>query len=457
METYANIRKLRKKLRQIEHLEEIDRDLTDEEVAKCMRKEAVREELLKLLVSYNSNAEESYTSSIVTNDTSVKSDTLSTSTYTDSPQLNSPNIIDTTDIEVEQVETLSVDRLSDKSSQKQGKENTASLSEKLETRATINTGSEKSQTAPPVYTGSSPPAPSKKAAKKKGDKITNIKDEWRSKKFQVSLLESHNDIITAVDACDGLFVSASRDTTVKVWDIVTLTEVRSLGSHTGSVTDVLIIPGKLAVKLGSSFTISENDHLILSGSTDCNLNVWSAETGELLKSVYTFNPITKIAFCPDLSLVATASDGGKLELWDINTKDTVCSETAHSDSITGLCVFENRIYTSCAVDGEIKVFEVRDNKLHCLFASENLYNMTGGAVIMRHVRALGVSTSHIFYGDDGVNLKLLTWKKGLVKKLPNHKEEFGMTDAICCHGNLMMTSAYDLDNGNGYINVFDIS
>ncbi|XP_060586643.1 uncharacterized protein LOC132742294 [Ruditapes philippinarum] len=83
--------------------------------------------------------------------------------------------------------------------------------------------------------------------------------------------------------------------------------------------------------------------------------------------------------------------------------------------------------------------------------------MTGGAVIMRHVRALGVSTSHIFYGDDGVNLKILTWKKGLVKKLPNHKEEFGMTDAICCHGNLMMTSAYDLDNGNGYINVFDIS
>jgi hypothetical protein len=36
METYANIRKLRKKLRQIEHLEEIDRDLTDEEVAKVI-------------------------------------------------------------------------------------------------------------------------------------------------------------------------------------------------------------------------------------------------------------------------------------------------------------------------------------------------------------------------------------------------------------------------------------
>jgi hypothetical protein len=63
--------------------------------------------------------------------------------------------------------------LSDNSSQKQGKENTASLSEKQETRATINKESEKSQTAPPVYTGSSPPASSKKAAKKKG--IDNLK------------------------------------------------------------------------------------------------------------------------------------------------------------------------------------------------------------------------------------------------------------------------------------------
>ena len=77
-------------------------------------------------------------------------------------------------------------------------------------------------------------------------------------------------------------------------------------------------------------------------------------------------------------------------------------------------VFESRIYTSCAVDGEIKVFEVRDSKLHCLFASEKLFNINGDAVIMRHVRSLGVSANHIFYGDDGVNLKILTWKKGKI-------------------------------------------
>jgi WD40 repeat protein len=57
--------------------------------------------------------------------------------------------------------------------------------------------------------------------------------------------------------CELLIYDYSRDTTVKVWDIVTLTEVRSLGSHTGSVTDVLIIPGKLAVKLGTYLKCSK--------------------------------------------------------------------------------------------------------------------------------------------------------------------------------------------------------
>ena len=41
---------------------------------------------------------------------------------------------------------------------------------------------------------------------------------------------------------------------------------------------------------------------------------------------------------------------------------------------------------------------------------------------------------------------------GMVKKVPNHKEDYGMTDALCCHGNLLYTSAYDLDTGHGYIN-----
>lgn len=81
-------------------------------------------------------------------------------------------------------------------------------------------------------------------------------------------------------------------------------------------------------------------------------------------------------------------------------------------------VSDGRIYTSCAVEGEVKVFELRDNKFHCIFASESIHNTTGVAVTLRHIRSLGVKGDNIFYGDDGVNLKILSWKKGKSCGLP---------------------------------------
>jgi len=41
---------------------------------------------------------------------------------------------------------------------------------------------------------------------------------------------------------------------------------------------------------------------------------------------------------------------------------------------------------------------------------------------------------------------------GNVSCLANHHSEFGVTDALCKHGNYLLSSAYDYDNGTGYLN-----
>lgn len=41
---------------------------------------------------------------------------------------------------------------------------------------------------------------------------------------------------------------------------------------------------------------------------------------------------------------------------------------------------------------------------------------------------------------------------GVVHKLMNHVEDFGITDCFCCHGNIIISSAYNLDTGLGYLN-----
>ncbi|KAL4221254.1 hypothetical protein ACF0H5_019518 [Mactra antiquata] len=456
---YVQIRKLRKKLRQIEHLEAIDRDLNDEEVSKCMKKEEIRDELLELLVAYNSQ-QTSDTDLDTSITTSVNTADLSTSTpvevqekIIDTDDVN-PIINDDNGVTINGTDDVLVDS-TEKSEQTSNANVNNSNGVKTQEEQIKSTSPSKKLTTSNNPKQKSETPPTKKNKSKTGERTKS--DKWCNISFSVSMLESHNDLITSVDCIDGLMVSGSRDTTVKIWNLETLKELKSLGSHTGTVTDVIILSYKHVKDIGDGDLIEENDYLVLSGSNDCSLKVWSANTGELLRSIYTYNPITKIAFYVEKSLVATASDGGKLELWDINTKECICSESAHSDSITGLCVLNGRLYTSCSLESEIKVYELRDDKLHCIFASDSVHNISGHNVILRHVRSLGVKGENIFYGDDGVNLKILSWKQGLLNKCVNHREEFGMTDAICCHGDIMITSAYDLDNGHGYINVFDIS
>lgn len=70
------------------------------------------------------------------------------------------------------------------------------------------------------------------------------------------------------------------------------------------------------------------------------------------------------------------------------------------------------ITTSSGVEGEIKVFEVRDRSLHCVYVSENVRDMSGHPLHLRHVRSLCVRGDNLYYGDDGVNVKILTWKQG---------------------------------------------
>ncbi|XP_052285925.1 WD repeat-containing protein 5 homolog isoform X3 [Dreissena polymorpha] len=414
---YKQIRKLRKKLRQIEHLESIDRDLSNEEVVKCMKKDSIREELLDLLQDYNADnvspvGESDFDSTRSTINVS-SCDHNALVTHVTSPQ----------------------DRESDP----------------------FHSHNRSLSPARPEQKRPSSLSPTKKPKDSSAKPQKSVAEKWRSSIFSVTALEGHNDITLATDMCDKLVVSASRDTTVKIWCMDSLRELKSLGGHTGSVTDVLVKPYKEVPNLGSAFEVSDSDHLVFSVSTDCYLKVWSADTGEQLQSIYTYSPITKVCYYPEDGLIITASGGGKVELWDVVTKEMVASEHAHTEAVTGVYVSGKTICSSCGIVGEIKVFEVRDRKLHCVFVSENMKDAAGHAVPMRHVRSLLGSGDNLYYGDDGVNVKIMSWRQGLVKKLSNHKGECGMTYALCQCGDIMLTSAYDLDTGRGYLNVFDIS
>jgi WD40 repeat protein len=100
-------------------------------------------------------------------------------------------------------------------------------------------------------------------------------------------------------------VSASWDKTLKVWDLETGRELRTLEGHSGPVSRVAVSPdGRWAV----------------SASADNTLKVWDLETGRELRTLEGHSGVVfGVAVSPDGRRVASASEDHTLKVWDLET------------------------------------------------------------------------------------------------------------------------------------------
>lgn len=434
-------RKFRKKLRQIENLERLNRPLTEEECIKVNSKSSIREKLKDVLERLEKEPEKT--------PTSLHADAYLSE---ESIQKESPTTTDSFDFDPE-------------SNVAEGNEMTRNLSSEssplTDTVIPARTGAGDKMTlsaATETHMTSQ-----KQAVVKAQSEAHPIKEKKRDKVSvhlskrlcQVTYLEGHSDIITSLVIVGETVITASRDTTLKSWDTASGEELHTFGGHTETVTCVTAIGAEYGSLIDSGF-LSE-DKLVISASFDCTLKMWSLNSGQLLKSVYTFNPLSKICFFPLVKQIVTGSDGGKLELWTISTGENCFSTLAYDASVTSIKVSGDMIYSS-STSGIIKVHQLReDGSLACLFVSEDIKTSDGRILRSRHVRCMDeIPGKGLLFGDDSRNLKLLDWRNGKVRKFPNHISDFSSTDALSCHDDYVITSSYDLDDGLGYINAWQL-
>jgi WD40 repeat protein len=184
-------------------------------------------------------------------------------------------------------------------------------------------------------------------------------------------LEGHSDAVTAVRVLPGgkRILSASEDKTLKLWDLDTGTVLRTFEGHSGSLTDVVVLPsGKQA----------------LSASVDVTLKLWDLDTGTVLRTFEVPVPskgelmawfrdtegvrrpshvVTAVAVLPGGKHALCASHIG-LNLWELDTGAVLGTLEGRLSTMTAVVVLPGgKQALSASVDGTLKLWDLDTDTL----------------------------------------------------------------------------------------------
>lgn len=139
--------------------------------------------------------------------------------------------------------------------------------------------------------------------------------------------------------------STTIDTSVRIWDIASGQEIRTLKGHTNTVDSV-------------KFTLDGTS--LLSSSWDGTIKRWDVVTGRLL---HTYEGHTGEVFMldlmPDGARFVSASGDGTLKMWNIESGEVLRTYTGHGDAVNGVNVSaDGKTMLSASSDSTIRLWEV---------------------------------------------------------------------------------------------------
>ncbi len=114
---------------------------------------------------------------------------------------------------------------------------------------------------------------------------------------------------------------------MKLWDVTTGQEIRTLHGYKGGVTSVAFSPdGKRLASGGSELDLSKPDEAVL-------VRLWETNTGQQVLTIRGHKGhVTSVAFSPDGQRLASAN-GGTVTLWDATTGHEVIDLRGHSGPV----------------------------------------------------------------------------------------------------------------------------
>ncbi|MEH1943541.1 MAG: serine/threonine-protein kinase [Nostoc sp.] len=166
---------------------------------------------------------------------------------------------------------------------------------------------------------------------------------------------------------DGQFLaSGSADCTIKLWDVNTGIEIQTLIGHSDSVSSVACSPRTPTAN-------SKDKEFVASGSNDYTIKLWQLYTGRNICTLagHSFF-VNCIAFSPDGEIIASGSADNTIKLWHVNTGREIRTLIGHFDSVWSVAFSQDgQLLASGSWDNTIKLWHVSGREISTLTGHSN--------------------------------------------------------------------------------------
>lgn len=181
-----------------------------------------------------------------------------------------------------------------------------------------------------------------------------------------NVLEGHKNAILDLRWTDeNHIVTASADKTLLFWDAATGSRIRKFASHKG-IVNAIDTAGTLSSSSSSSDNKSSsgatiiNPNIFVSASDDTTAKIWDCRSKRETSTLEHSFQVTAIALDIENHLVYTGGIDSLITAWDIRKGQKTMGLKGHTDMVTSLSIHpKNTHLLSLSMDGQLRTWDIR--------------------------------------------------------------------------------------------------